>query len=248
MRVLLTLLLPVALVLAAGAVRPVAAAGPDPDRYDPLLDDAPRSDPREERLPSRDPRVPGFVLSTHFGLYLGDVRSFLTSESSRLESAARGALGLGIGYRTPSLIELGLDVDLGLGQTHEPKTDDTVFAFDVLVQPRIFAHAYETESFSFYAGVAGDVILFDLGGDGLNQGGVGPALLVGVHYRTDRHSLFYLEASADYFYDFLAYRFEPVEEDDEDPAPSTEEVRKIEGEWYNIFRLTLGYRLTGFGS
>lgn len=224
---------------------PVAASAADPDAYDPVLDDGPGPRPRQERLERPDPRAPGFMLSAHFGLYAGHVESYLTAERSKLESGARGAVGFGFGYRTRSLIELGVDFGLGLGRTYEAELDDRVFAFDLLVQPRVLAHAYETDRFSLYAGAGADVILFDVESAGLNQAGIGPALIAGLLYRLDGHSLLYLEGSAGWFHDFLAYSYEEPGEEALALDP-TAPPERIEGEWFNIFRLTVGYRLCAF--
>lgn len=219
-------------------------SGVDPNAFDPILDTPREADPgRERRVSQHDARSPGFTVGTHLGVYMGAVRSYLTSDLSTLESTARGNLGFGLGYRTRSLIELGIDVDLGLGQTFEPEIDDSVFAFDLLTEPRILAHYYETESFSAYAGVGLLSILFDLELAGLNQAGAGPNLIAGLQWRTDRHSLLYIEASACAFYDSLAYRYrEPTESELEDD-PNLGDIR-VDGDWFGIFRLTIGYRLT----
>lgn len=223
---------------------PAGAQGADPNAFDPILDTPREADPgREQRVAKHDPRSPGFTVGTHVGLYLGSVRSYLTSQVSSLEGTGRGCLGFGLGYRTPSLIELGVDVDLGLGQTYEPEIDDTVFAFDLLTEPRILAHYYETESFSAYAGVGLLAILFDLELAGINQAGAGPNLILGAQYRTDRHSLLYFEASASAFYDWLAYHYRSPTEAELEEDPLRGDVR-VDGEWFAIFRLTVGYRLS----
>lgn len=240
---LLTLVLALATAQIA-APQPARAQSADPHAFDPILDTPREADPgRERRVSQHDPRSPGFTVGTHVGLYMGAVRSYLTSDRSTLESTGRVCLGFGLGYRTPSLIELGVDVDLGLGQTYEPEIDDSVFAFDLITEPRILAHYYETEGFSAYAGVGLLSILFDLELAGINQAGAGPSLILGVQWRTDRHSLIYLEGSASAFYDWLAYRFRAPTESELEADPLRGPVRE-DGEWFAIFRLTLGYRLT----
>jgi hypothetical protein len=69
--------------------------------------------------------------------------------------------------------------------------------------------------------------------------------VLGILHRLGPHSLIFAELSATAFYDFLAYQFTgpTAEQLERDP---TAEPEKIEGEWFGIFRLTVGYRLTGF--
>lgn len=222
----------------------------DPNQYDPILDAPPRED-RGKRLERPEQLGSGFTISGHLGAYAGDVRSRLEDDISRLESSARMAVGIGFGYRTKTFVELGLDVDLGLGQTWEPQIDATVFAFDLIFDPRIMFHVYETDSFSFYAGPSAHIVMFDVELEGLNQAGLGPAALAGILYRwnSPRHSpsygLVYLEASGSYFYDALAFHFEDPTEEDlmDDPFA---DPKKVTGDWFNIFRVTVGYRLTSF--
>lgn len=232
-----------AVTFCLGASVVMAQPAADPTARDPILD-APMASPGgEQRVPSHDPRSPGFTVGTHAGLYLGAVQSYLTVDRSTLESAARGCLGFGFGGRTPSFIELGVDISLGLGQTYEPTIDDTVFAFDLLTEPRILAHAYETERFSAYLGVGALSILFDLELAGINQAGMGPTFIAGMQWRTDRHSLLYVEASGTALYDWLAYRFRDPTEAELMADPTRGPVR-VDGEWFGIFRVTVGYRLT----
>lgn len=240
---------------------PCVAGAADPDQYDPILDAPPKRE-HGTRLDPPAHQAAGFTISGHLGFYGGDVRSRLQDEYSGLESSARFNVGFGFGYRSRTFVEVGLDVDLGLGQTWEPEIEGcggpnppssgcTVFAFDLLFEPRVLMHIYETDSFSFYAGPAAHAILFDVELEGLNQAGVGPAAVLGILYRWDspRHSpsygLVYLEVSGSYFYDSLAYHFEePTEEDlEEDPLAEPE---KVHGDWFKIFRATVGYRLTSF--
>jgi len=225
----------------------ILLAGPtmaqSPDDFDPLLDASPDGTGREQPVPTPDIRAPGSVIGTHVGAYVGAVRSYLTTDLSTLESASRVNVGFGFGYRTPSLIELGVDLDLGLGQTYEPIIDGSVFAFDLLVEPRILAHAYETEDWSLYGGLGALSILFDLELAGINQAGAGPTFIVGFQYRSDQHSLFYLEASGTAFYDALAYRYREPTEAELMADPLIDSI-KVDGDWFSIFRFTLGYKLT----
>lgn len=220
------------------------AAAQDPDDFDPLLDGgAPK--PPGTPLVRPDHRAPGFNISGHAGLYTGATSSFLDPRNSLLLSHTSYNVGVGFGFRTPSLIELGVDLDLGLGETWDREQKAQVFAFDVLITPRVLAHVWEGERGSLYVGAAADVILFDAEPAGLNQAGVGPALILGGLVRLDDHSLLYLEVSGDYFYDFLAYTLKPPSEEAllEDP---TLKPRKVYGEWFNIYRVTAGYRLVRF--
>ncbi len=232
-RLLLTLLL-----------LPTLAFAQDPEAYDPVLDVPPTPRPPQPMV-EHDPRSPGFTISGHMGLYAGAVRSFLVDELSTLEKTARFNIGFGFGYRTRSFIELGLDIDLGMGQTYDSEFETTVFAFDVLVEPRILGHFYEGESFGAYGGLGSYIILFDVEEAGLNQAGLGPAGLLGILLRLDRHSLLYVEAGASYFYDLLAFHFEDPSEEDLIENPFAEPT-KVEGAWFPIFRVTAGYRLTAF--
>jgi hypothetical protein len=230
---------------------PFAGWAAEADEYDPILDGPPTESP-EQRLRAPEHPGHGFTVSGHLGMYAGRVQSYLTDELSTLRpTAPRLAVGFGIGYRTSSFVELGVDLDLGLGQTWSPAGGVTEFAFDVVLDPRVIMHAYETESFSLYAGPSALVMFFDMGGDGVNQAGIGPAALLGVLYRWDRprhspaYGLVFLEGEASYFYDSLAYRYEDPSEEElmEDP---TAEPKQVVGDWFPIFRVTVGYRLTSF--
>lgn len=233
----------IAAVCAAAACWGTGArAQGDPDVFDPVLD-APPAEGGDRPLPSPDVRQAGAWVSTHGGVYLGAVQSYLTSDRSMLRDAARFAVGFGIGVRTPSPIDLGVDVDLGLGQTWEPRIDDTVFAFDLIIEPRVVAHVYETEGFSAYAGVGALSAMFDLELAGINQAGVGPSAVVGLTWRTDGHSQLYLEASGGPFYDLLAYHYRGPTEAELAKDPIVRRI-KVEGEWFALFRVTVGYRLT----
>lgn len=230
---------PIALALAVwvGA----AHAQGDPDAFDPILDGAPASG-GEARVPVVERGAPGMWVSTHAGLYLGAVQSYLTTQRSTLRQAGRVAFGFGVGGRTPSLIGLGVDLDLGLGQTYEPELDDTVFAFDLLIEPRVVAHFAEGETFGAYAGIGALAAMFDLELSGINQAGVGPSLVAGIGWRSGQHGELYLEGSACAFYDLLAYRYRAPTEDELEADPGRGPVR-VDGEWYGVFRLTVGYRL-----
>lgn len=223
----------------------VAEAG-DPEAPDPILDGIPTGDPlRRDPLPKYDTRAPGFMMAASGGIYFGKVSSRLEGEVSRLDSGMRAFAGFGLGYRTAGPIELGLDLALGLGETWESKYEIQVFSVDLLVQPRILVHLYETPTFGLYTGVAAEAIAFDVESAGINQAGVGPAAILGLLTRTDRYSLFYLELSGSYFNDLLAFRFEDPSPEAllEDPAL---EAQKIEGAWYGIYRVIFGYRLSSF--
>jgi len=226
---------------------PTAATAADPDAFDPLLDAGPsrleRAD--RERVERHDPRSPGFTLTGLFGIYAGKVRSFLTKEESGLGSGAQLAVGFGFGYRTRSPVELGLDVSLGFGKTYDKEVDDNIPAYDGLVEPRLYYHFLERAAFGAYAGAIATGALFDLGIDGINQGGVGPGGLLGLQRRLDRHSLIFIEASGIAFHDFLAYHYvDPTQEElAEDPDAKP---RQVVGRWYPLFRISAGYRLTAF--
>lgn len=218
----------------------------DPDAFDPLLDARPSAEKApENRYEAPDPRAPGFMIGALMGTYLGSIKSYLTEQRSRLQSGARPFAGFGIGVRTRSPIEIGLDFGLGLGRTFSPQFGVDLSAFDLIIQPKILVHVYESEYVGLFAGIGGETILFDVEGEGLNQAGIGPGLILGVLHRLDAHSLIFAEATATAFYDFLAYRFEDptAEQLEENPLAQPE---KIEGEWFGVMRLTIGYRLTAF--
>jgi hypothetical protein len=233
-------LLVIALWLASSA-GPARAA--DPDDFDPILDGTP-DQPVRQRGGGAGAGGPGarFVMSGYAGVYLGSVRSRLEDRFSTLEGASRAAIGFGFGVRTPSLIELGFELALGLGQTLDVDTGATTYAFDLLVEPRILAHVLEGDEYGLYAGLGGLLMLFDVEAEGLNQAGMGPALVVGGQLRLDRHSRFYLEASGTPFYDFLAFHYEAPSEKELEEDPAAEDKR-VDGAWFQIYRVTTGYRL-----
>ncbi|MBU0551027.1 hypothetical protein KKF91_07200 [Myxococcota bacterium] len=218
-------------------------ASPPPEGDDPFLDRPPQREAPRRVAPPRSPT--GFVIGAHVGLYAGAVRSYLTSEEGKLENSARAAIGLGIGARTPSLIELGLDLDFGLGQMWSTVDARTAYAFDALIQPRILAHVFERGPRSLYLGLGLDGILFNIKAEGIYQGGLGPTAILGAHHRLDAYSLIYLELAACAFYDRLAFHYEDPSEEASAEDPSLGPSR-VNGAWYRIFRLNLGYRLTSF--
>jgi len=181
------------------------------------------------------------------GLYLGAVRSYLSTEEARLEQASRLSFGLGLGYRRADLFELGLNLDLGLGQSWDLDEDRSVFAFDLLIQPRLLLHPFEATGWSVYGGVGADMILFNLKRAGISHGGLGPSLILGLMRKTGPYSLVYLEVSGCAFNDLLAYHYEEPEEPEEGEFQEIPaEPEKVYGAWYGIYRLLLGYRLSGF--
>ncbi|MCA9544884.1 MAG: hypothetical protein KC613_10855 [Myxococcales bacterium] len=225
---------------------PLAWAQPDPNAFDPLLDVPPRSAQPTRPTPKEDFRSPGFFVGGLGGVYLGDTRSYLTEELSELRSDVNGTVAVGLGWRTRSLIELGLDVGLGFGSTWSPEQQTDKDALDILAQPRILAHWFERPTWGTYAGVGGDMVFYDLEPAGLNQASAGATAIVGVQWRTGPHSLIFLEAGFGGQFDFLAYRFEDptAEELMEDPELTR---KKITGAWFPFGRLSLGYRLTALG-
>lgn len=223
-----------------------AALADNPDTFDPMLDTPPTTADRpDNQYRPPDLRSPGFMIGAHLGIYAGAIKSRLTTERSTLDSGARPFYGFGFGVRTRSPIEIGVDLGLGHGRTWSPKFNIDLTAYDIIVQPRVLAHVYESEYIGIYTGLAGEAILFDVGTDGLNQAGIGPAGVFGILHRLGPHSLIFAEITATAFYDFLAYRFEAPSAETLEMDP-TAEPEKIEGEWYGIFRFTVGYRLTGF--
>lgn len=234
--------LPCALMLCLA----IPANAKDPNKYDPLLDVAPSAarNPDNQYVPP-DPRAPGFMIGALLGTYLGAIKSRLTEQLSTLDRGARPFIGLGFGGRTRSPIELGIDIGLGLGRTWSPQFGVFLTAFDVFIQPRILVHFYESEYLGLYAGLGAETFLFDVEAEGLNQAGIGPSAIFGLLHRLDQHSLIFIEASATAYYNFLAYRFEnpTAAELEENPLA---EPSKVDGDWFGIMRLSIGYRLTAF--
>lgn len=233
------------LTLALSLLLAAPALAADPDAFDPLLDLPPEGDARDQTYEAPDPRSPGFTIGGFGGWYIGSVKSFLTKDRSTLTSGSRPFVGFGFGGRTRSPIELGIDIGLGLGQTFLPKYNINVAAFDLILAPRLLVHLYESPGLGVYTGAAGEAILFDVEPAGLNQAGIGPALVVGLLRRLGPHSFIFAEVTASAFYDLLAFKYVPPDEEAllEDP---TLEPKREDGEWYGIARFTLGYRLTAF--
>ncbi len=226
------------------SVWPATAAPIKPDSFDPLLDRAPGEGPAPRYAAPRGAGS-GFTVSGHAGIYAGSVKSYLTEELSTLLEGARPSFGFGLGVRLDSPIELGLDLDLGLGSTFAPETGVNIASLDILIEPRVLAHWYESWPAGAYAGIGALAVLFDIGEAGISQAGVGPSILLGILRRAGPHSLFFLEVGATYFYDAFAYEVttQPVQR----PDGSIEQVTgKDDGAWFTIFRITLGYRLTSF--
>ena len=238
--------LPCALYCALALCLALPAQAQNPNEYDPLLDVPPSTARRpDNQYVPPDPRAPGFMIGAMLGTYLGAIKSRLTEQRSTLDRGARPFFGFGIGARTRSPIEIGVDFGLGLGRTYSPQFDLYLAAFDVFIQPRILVHYYESEYLGLYAGLGGETILFDVEGEGLNQAGVGPSGIVGLLHRFDAHSMIFIEGAATAYYDFLAYKFEDPTEAELEENPFLE-PSKVEGEWFGIVRLSIGYRLTAF--
>jgi hypothetical protein len=216
----------------------------DPNEYDPLLDRPADERAVPSRIISTKRAVPGLRVSSHGGLYFGHIESFLTEDVSRLQRGVRPNFGFGLGRRLNSALEFGVDVDLGLGKTHQPFDGGTKSAIDVLIEPRLFAHYYEAVTWSAYGGVGGLFGLFDVSYQGVSQLGIGPTALLGVELRSDRFSALVFELSGSFFYDVYAYDDVPVTVG-EGPAAMTV-LQKDRGDWFQIFRLNVGYRLSGF--
>ncbi|MHC4838735.1 MAG: hypothetical protein ACYTF3_11195 [Planctomycetota bacterium] len=233
-------------LLAAALLALPEARAEDPDAFDPILDGAaPTSRGGGDRIEVPDPRSPGFTIGGGLAVYTGFVRSFLTTDQSRLETGTRPGVAIHLGYRTRSPFEIDILSMLGLGLTFDPDLNKYVFAFDLVLEPSLRYHLFEGERWSFYVGASGAAYLFDLEGDGLNQAGIGPAGVIGVHRRVDRHALVYLETSVVALHDFLA--FETIEPSAEALAMDpTLEATRDEGAWYPVVRVSLGYRLTAF--
>ncbi len=222
------------------------AQATEPDGFDPLLDLPPRSAQPGRPVDTPDPRAPGFFVGGFGGVYLGDTLSYLTDQLSELRPDVNGLFGVGFGWRTPSLIEVGVDAALGFGTTWSPAAQAEDTALDILAQLRVLAHWYETPTWGVYSGLAGDAIFYDLEPAGLNQASVGPTAVLGVQWRTGPHSLFFLEAAYGRQFDFLAYRFEDPTEEEliEDPDLTR---KRITGGWFNLGRISVGYRLAALG-
>ena len=235
-----TLLLMIGFMLAG--VGPAAAN--DSDAFDPMLDDVPGEGPANRYS---DPRGPGtgFMVSGHGGIYGGSVKSYLTDQLSTLLEGVRPNVGFGLGVRLDSPFELGLNIDLGFGKTFEAQTGGEIPSIDVLIEPRLLTHWYESWPLGVYAGCGALAVLFDIEESGVSQFGVGPTVLLGALRRAGPHSLFFIEVAATYFYDTLAYEVSTTPAIR--PDGSVDQVTdKDEGAWFTIFRVTVGYRLTAF--
>ncbi|MFN3202493.1 MAG: hypothetical protein ACE366_29115 [Bradymonadia bacterium] len=235
---------PAHLLAVSALLLPLSAGAQDPDDFDPILDGQESPSGGSEPITPEEPFPLGFMIGAGGGLYFGRVKSYLDPDISRLESGLRPGLSLGLSGRTRSGWEIGLEMMVGFGRTFEPDEGE-VEAFDLMVQPRVLYHFVEEESYGFYGGLGGTFWGFDLGGEGLNQGGAGPGAVLGLVFARDLHGHLYLELGTTALYDFLAYRFEDptAEQLIEDP---TAEPEKIEGEWFILSRVILGYRLTNF--
>ncbi len=225
-----------------------ALAATDPDAYDPILDGG-EATPLVSGEPDAKPdlRMPGFVLSGAAGFYGGAVRSYLTSESSRLDGGVRPGVGVGLAVRTRSPVEVGVDFMLGLGRSHEADAGGEVSAYDLLFEPRILWHFADPAPWGGYAGAVGSAWLFDVEGAGLSQAGFGPGAVVGAAFRPHPRDagLLFVELGLTALHDFLAFEIiEPTAEElAEDPTAGP---TRDEGAWYLVGRLMVGYRLTGF--
>jgi hypothetical protein len=232
-----------ALIICLLPVSPAGAVDLTNPDYDPLIDKR----PEDARTPYTKPKEQGsgFTVAGSAGIYYGRVNSYLTPDESRLLQGARPNIGFGLGYRTDSPIELALDFSLGLGRTFDVENPEGKFAFDILVEPRLFFHWYENWPWSMYSGVGGLAALFDAEASGVSQAGMGPTIVAGTILRSDGSSGVFLEGAASYFYDAFAYRF--TEGDSPMDGGLNQTAReKDEGEWFPIFRISLGYRLTAF--
>lgn len=221
-----------------------SALAADPDEHDPLLDPPADDSAVPTRILSIKRAAPGLRVSSHGGLYFGHVEAFLTADVSRLQGGVRPNFGFGLGRRLNNALEFGIDLDLGLGETHQPFDGGSKNAIDVLVEPRLFAHYYETPTWSAYGGFGGLFGLFDVSYKGVSQLGLGPTGLLGVEIRSDRFSALIIELSGSFFYDLYAYDDVPVTVGEVPTAMTV--LEKDRGDWFQIFRLTVGYRLAGF--
>jgi hypothetical protein len=221
-----------------------SATANDSDTFDPLLDDAPGEGPSHRYNRPSGPGT-GFTISGHGGIYGGSVKSYLTDQLSTLLEGVRPNVGFGFGARLDSPLELGVNIDLGFGKTFEAQTGGETPSIDLLIEPRLLAHWYESWPAGAYAGLGALAVLFDIEESGVSQFGLGPCVLLGVLRRTGPHSLFFAEVGATYFYDTLAYEVTttPAIRSDGSVDQVTD---KDEGAWFTIFRVTIGYRLTAF--
>ena len=164
---------------------------------------------------------------------------------TRGKSAAIGCV-LGLNSDSAHVLKpfwLAVDVNLGLGKTFEIDKPQGKGAFDVLLDPRVQIHFLENRPWSLYTGMGVLLSLFDLERSGVSQAGFGPNLSLGALLASDRHLGLFIEMSGAYFYDALAYSYR---EDTPRFSESTERRSKVEGDWFQIYRVTLGLRLAGF--
>ncbi len=214
------------------------------DAFDPVLD-APMAPVQTERLPAHSRGPTGFVVGGGAMTYLGRVRSVLTSDESRLDLGMQGGLFITMGGRTPSPVELGLDVGFGLGLAYIPEDGRFRAAYDLLVEPRALWHVVERQEWSFYLGLAAANYIFDVDTDGVSEYAMGPFGVLGATIRPDRHGTWFIEASGGPAKNRLGFvRADPTPEVLlEDPDALGE---KVYGQWVPIVRLAMGYRLGGF--
>lgn len=223
---------------------PAAADAPDPDAYDPLLDRRPPA-PTGRAAPNTTSGETGFFIGGGGFAYTGYVRSYLLKYDSRLRPGVFPGALITMGGRTRYPFEVGLDIGYGLGARWAPDIGDWIFAHDLLLEPRVLAHPFETERWDLVAGVAASNWMFDIGADGISQYLIGPFLVLGARRNLDRHSLLFAEVSGGLGKDTLAYVYEGPSEKalalDPDAKP-----HRIVGAWFPLVRISLGYRVSGF--
>lgn len=234
---------PLALCLVALGT-PAAAQTPDPDAFDPLLDRPVPTTPGKRWDPPK-PGGPGFFIGGGGFLYAGRVRSLLTKRSSGLRYGAYPGVLVTLGGRARIPLEFGFDIGYGLGGRWNPEVEGYTWAHDLLLEPRLLWHVTEDETWDFAAGAAASCWLFDVGTDGLAETLFGPFGVLALRRHLDARSLLFLELSGGWGKDTLAYRtVDPTTEElFEDPSARP---HRETGAWYPLFRLSAGYRLSGF--
>jgi len=207
------------------------------------LTPTPAAAPR--RYSALEPGGPGFFVGGGAFLYAGKVRSRLLKADSGLKTGAYPGILVTLGGRARIPLEIGFDIGYGIGARWHAKMDDWIWAHDVLLEPRVLWHVYETRTWDFVAGAAGTFWFFDVGEDGISQTLMGPFAVLGVRRHMDARSLLFFELSGGYGKDTLAYRVITPTVEDLAIDPEARPYRET-GAWYPLLRASAGYRLSGF--
>jgi len=231
-------------LVVLGCASPAAAQAPDPDAFDPLLD-RPVDTPTGQRWEPPRPGGPGFFIGGGGFLYFGSVRSELLKRTSGLRTGAYPGVLVTLGGRARVPLEFGFDLGYGLGGRWNPDVLGYTWAHDLVLEPRLLWHVSEGERWDFAAGAAGSFWFFDVGEDGIAETLFGPFGVLAARRHLDARSLLFLELSGGWGKDTLAYETIDPTTEELFLDPSARSHREV-GAWYPLFRLSAGYRLSGF--